>query len=237
MKHALYKTILTALAVMPMPFAAPLPLAAASPLAAPEDLREQRPDIVGEAVDPETGETLYLEHYYCTENALKCSVLYLRPNQELIASKQIDYEPSLKAPELTFRDFRTNRQLSISPPDKDTVVDAGFDNFVRLQWQDLAAGEEVIFPFRLVNREKPLTMRASRDEKGCADGQLCLEVRLDSWLLGALVDPIELIYDRDSQRLRRFQGISNLKSDAGRSQKVEIRYQYADEGPDSARGG
>jgi hypothetical protein len=216
-----------ALAATLIPFAC---LASAtSTTAGPEDLRQQRPDVVGEAVDPKTGETLYLEYYYCTDDALKCSVVYLRPNQELIASKQLDYEPSLKAPELTFRDFRTDRELSISPPDQDVVVDAGFDNFVRLQWQDLMAGEEVVFPFRLVNREKPLTMRASREDGECADGQLCLQVRLDSWLLGALVDPIELIYDRGSQRLRRFQGISNLKSDEGRSQKVEIRYQYADE--------
>ena len=231
MKRASRNTLAVALTATLIQFAGP---ADASAMTVPEDLRERQPDIVGEAVDPKTGKTLYLEQYYCTDDALKCSVLYLRPNEELIASKQLDYEPSLKAPALQFRDFRTDRQLSISPPDEDVVVDAGFDNFIRLQWQDLTAGEEVIFPLRLVSREKPLTMRASREEKNCADGQLCLEVRLDSWLLGALVDPIELVYDRGSQRLRRFQGISNLKNDEGRLQKVEIRYRYADEHSASA---
>lgn len=185
----------------------------------------QTPDIVGEAVDPDTGETLYLEHHYCTDDALKCSVFYLRPNDELIASKQLNYEPSLQAPELLFRDFRTDRELSISPPGDEQVVDAGFDNFVRLQWQELSDGEEVRFPFRIVGRDDPITMRANRENQ-CENGKLCLQIRLDSWLLGNLVDPIQLTYDEKSQRLLRFEGVSNLKNDKGRSQKVRIRYRY-----------
>jgi len=45
-----------------------------------------------------------------------------------------------------------------------------------------------------------------------------------------LIDPIELTYDRDEQRLRRFKGLSNLKTDSGDSQKVEIHYNYRDDG-------
>lgn len=186
------------------------------------------PDVVGEARDPDTGDTIYLEHYYCSDNGLSCSVFYLRPNEELIASKELDYSTNPRAPALTFRDFRLDRQITIDQPDTDAVVDAGFDNFVRLQWQDLAEGEEVKFPFRIVGRDDPIRMRASKDAR-CADGRLCLQIRLDSWLLGSLVDPIQLEYDAASQRLLRFEGISNLKSDEGRSQKVEIRYRYPEQ--------
>ena len=192
-------------------------------------LPQTPPDIVGKATDPDTGDTVYLEHHYCSADLLACRVFYLRPNSQVIASKRLNYEPNLKAPELTFQDYRTDRELTIAESDADYVVDAGFDNFVRLQWQDLAEGEDVVFPFRLMDREKPITMRASEDGDDCASSKLCLEVRLDSWLLGSLVDPIELVYDRKSQRLLQFSGISNLKSDAGRSQKVDIRYQYLDE--------
>lgn len=203
-------------------------------------LPDQIPDVVGEAVDPETGETLYIERHYCTDDDLSCSVFYLRPNDEVIASKRINYQPSLKAPELFFRDFRTDREFSITSPDDKMVVDAGFDNFVRLQWQELADGKEVKFPFRMVGREDPIAMRANRDSD-CENGRLCLQIRLDSWLLGSFVDPIQLIYDRDSQRLLRFEGISNLKSDGGRSQKVKISYRYlegsSDKGGDAGTGG
>ncbi len=192
-------------------------------------LPEPLPDIVGEATDPDTGNTLYLEHYYCSEDALQCSVFYLRPNREVIASKELDYASNPKAPALTFRDYRLDREIIIQNPDTNAVVDAGFDNFVRLQWQDLAGGEEVKFPFRLVDRKDPIKMRASKTE-GCEDGKLCLEIELDSWLLGNFVDPIQLTYEEGSQRLLRFQGISNLKNDQGRSQTVEIRYRYLEEG-------
>lgn len=197
-----------------------LPLAAVA-----SNLPESEPDIVGEARDPDSGDTLYVERYYCSEDGLACRVFYLRPNQELIASKELDYRGNPKAPQLTFRDFRLDSEVTIAQPDTDAVVDAGFDNFVRLQWQELAGGEAVKFPFRMVGREDPIRMRAERDAS-CEDGKLCLEIRLDSWLLGSLVDPIELTYDANTQRLLRFEGISNLKSDQGRSQKVEIRYRY-----------
>ncbi len=186
------------------------------------------PDIIGEARDPDSGELIYLEQYYCSDDSLRCSVFYLRPNEELIASKELDYEPSKKAPVLTFRDYRSDREEIIDRAETDAVVDAGFDNFVRLQWQDLAEGEEVKFPFRMVGRDDPIKMRASR-EQACENDKLCLQIRLDSWLLGNLIDPIELTYDRDSQRLLRFEGISNLKNDRGRSQKVEIEYRYPGE--------
>ena len=186
------------------------------------------PDIVGEALDPETGRTLYFEHHYCSEDALSCSVFYLRPDEQVFATKQLDYEPSLKAPALVFRDYRNDREQSIAQPGDDQVVDAGFDNFVRLQWSDLAGGEEVRFPFRMVGRDDPVKMRANRESQ-CEPGRLCLQIRLDSWLLGSLVDPIQLTYDESSQRLLRFTGISNLKNDQGRSQKVDIRYRYSDD--------
>ncbi len=192
-------------------------------------LPEPAPDVVGEATDPDTGRTVYFEHYYCSDDALQCSVFYLRPNREVIARKELDYAPSPKAPALVFRDYRLDREIAINDPDTNAVIDAGFDNFVRLQWQDLAEGEEVRFPFRLLGREDPIKMRASK-ATGCEDGNLCLEIELDSWLLGNFVDPIQLTYEEGSQRLLRFQGISNLRNDQGRRQNVEILYQYNDKG-------
>lgn len=200
-------------------------------LATPAGLvASERPDIVGRAMDPESGDTLYLEHYYCSADDLVCKVLYLQPDRALIARKDINYRSSRKAPELTFRDFRTEQKLSVSRPGEDLVIDAGFDNFVRSQWQVLDAGQEITFPFLLVDRDKPLNMRARKDAS-CDASQLCLEVRIDSWLLGFIVDPIKLTYERESQRLMRFQGISNLQTDSGRSQKVVIRYTYRVEAP------
>ncbi|MEE4662179.1 MAG: hypothetical protein V2J89_17040 [Halieaceae bacterium] len=191
-------------------------------------LPKPKPDVVGEARDLDTGETLYLEQYYCSENDKQCSVFYVRPDAKVIARKQLDYQPSPKAPNLTFEDFRLDRQITIEKPDPEAVVDAGFDNFVRLQWEDLTDGEQVRFPFRMVGRDEPISMRASRSDE-CEQDKLCLQIRLDSWLLGSFLDPIRLVYDKDSQRLLRFRGISNLRTAEGRTQKVDITYRYPDQ--------
>ena len=59
--------------------------------------------------------------------------------------------------------------------------------------------------------------------------QVCLQIELDSWLLGMLVDPFELTYDRGSRRLLRFTGVSNLKDGEGQSQQVDIHYRYPED--------
>ena len=107
------------------------------------------------------------------------------------------------------------------------MVDAGFDNYVRQRWTELMGADPVRFPFLVAGRDSPLAMRAGPDRQSeCNPAQLCLQVELDSWLLRMLVAPITLTYDRESRRLLRFKGISNLKDAAGNSQSVDIRYQY-----------
>ena len=63
----------------------------------------------------------------------------------------------------------------------------------------------------------------------CPGDELCLEIALDSWFLGLLVDPIELVYSRSARQLLRFQGVSNIRGEKGESLNVDIHYQYGDE--------
>jgi hypothetical protein len=204
-------------------------------LAAPVSA-EQLPDIIGIARDS-TGQTeLYQEHYYCEAAASACSVFYLDPAQQLIASKVIDYQLSLQAPSLLFIDYRGDRELAVQGPGTidDLVIDAGFDNYIRKRWQQLQAGESVFFPFLPADRSQPLAMElTTSDDADCDQTELCLEVSLDSWWLRALVQPIKLSYSRDNQRLLRFRGISNISDPDGNSQTVDISYQY----PEQTAGG
>ena len=190
-------------------------------------------DIIGRAYDLGTGDFLYSERHSCDADRISCNVLYLDADGVLIARKQVDYSRSAHSPSLTLEDLRLAREARLEPEaDPELVVDAGFDNYVRLRWEELAAGGTVAFPFQIVGRERPLAMKAQRQQStDCSEQELCLEVGLDSWLLGMLVDPIQLTYQRDSRRLLRFRGISNLKDERGRSQFVDIRYSYlAEEG-------
>lgn len=189
-------------------------------------------EIVGRAEALDSDQFLYSEHYACGEEGLHCEVEYRNPDGTVIARKSLDYSDSLHAPEVVMRDLRRDETTVVDmAPREDLVVDAGFDNFVRSRWDTLVAGDTVRFSFRVVNIDRMLSMKARAQENDdCKDETLCLDVEVDSFFLGLLTDPIELTYARDTRRLLRFRGVSNLKAPDGGRQTVDIRYEYADSG-------
>jgi hypothetical protein len=197
------------------------------------ELAPGNPDVIGEAFSKDSGELLYREHHYCNSDGQRCEVLYIDTLGEIFARKELDYSVSEKSPGLRLQDFRSEVDLQLAPSmDPQLVVDAGFDNYVRLRWDDLLEGDEVRFPFLVAGRDEPLAMRAGPGrEAECDPRRVCLQIELDSWLLGMLVDPFELTYDRGSRRLLRFTGVSNIKDDEGKSQQVDIHYRYPEERP------
>ncbi len=187
---------------------------------------EREPDVVGSAYNESGEELLYRELHFCQEGAATCTVDYRDASGDTIARKELDYSPGPHRPSLVMRDLRNSSEYVVESTAVDaTVVDAGFDNYVRSRWDALTEGEAVRFSFKVVGFDDPLPMKALKEE-GCTEEKLCLKVRLDSWLIGWLADPIELTYARDSQRLLRFRGVSNLRGPEGESQTVDIRYAY-----------
>lgn len=189
--------------------------------------------VVGEARSLDNGELRYREFHHCSDDGRLCNVLYKDGQGELFARKQVDYRESLRSPALVVEDLREGRTVRIDGGvDPQVVVDAGFDNYVRERWAELAEGATVRFPFLIAGRDSPLKMKASRSERDdCGEDALCLTVTLDAWLLSMLVTPIELVYDQE-RRLMQYRGISNIRDAQGRSQDVRIDYRY----PDAAEG-
>ena len=187
---------------------------------------------VGRAFD-ESGETLlYSEYHYC-RSELACKIDYRKPGGDLIAHKVLDYSYGLHSPALIMTDYLSGKEERVGFGDSENVViDAGFDNYVRSRWVELAGGESIDFPFQVVGFDRPLAMKAYRADRGsCSPERLCLEVGVDSWLLGLLVDPIALSYAVESRRLLRFRGISNLRDEGGETFQVDIRYEYTVDAP------
>ena len=186
--------------------------------------------VTGSAYDRSSGSLIYREFHFCDLSSTQCSVDYRDATGELIAQKLLDYRTGPHSPTLVVKDFRGDEQADLTlTGNPDWVVDAGFDNYVRSNWDTLDSGEVVKFPFLVPGFEKPLNMRARRtDEDSCFAAELCLEIVLDSWLLAMLVDPINLSYSRPERKLLRFQGISNIRGVDGESLDVDIRYHYSD---------
>lgn len=183
----------------------------------------------GEAFDRESGTLLYRELHDCASDLRHCTVRYKDTEGELIALKQLDYGRDMTAPSLVMTDYRRDREIRIPFTEESGlfVVDAGFDNFVRAQWDTLADGQPVTFRFRGVGFDSPVSMKIGVDDgRDCNPENLCLAVNIDSWLLSSFIDPIRLSYTRNDRRLLRYSGISNLRDESGEALYVDIHYVY-----------
>lgn len=200
-------------------------LAAASPTALEQDIK---PLVVGKASDVTSGEFLYSEHHYCDEQRKHCLVSYRDNTGASFAQKRLDYSQNIHGPAVHLTDTRQGVELKIpASADSELVIDAGFDNFVRSIWEPLTDNEEVAFTFLVAGFDKPFKMQASRNQAvECDPAQLCLEIKLTSWLMRLLADPIELKYSLANRQLVSFKGVSNIKGTEGESLQVEILYSY-----------
>lgn len=183
----------------------------------------------------------------------------------LIAQKENRYGAShltssqaAEQPTFHLKDFRTgyeervdwkNNELEMSVRDTDvwtkkitsapegTVIDAGFDEFVRRHWDDLLKGEQKPFQFAVPSRfgfvafkiERTFPDRDPQTDPYYQRQTVSLSMTLASRWLAWLLDPITLTYDRSTKRLLRYEGLSNIRDTrdgADKNYDVDIRYVY-----------
>jgi hypothetical protein len=118
------------------------------------------------------------------------------------------------------------------------IVDAGFDHAIRHYWASLTTQKKVILTFVVPAKARTVQLlvketRLSRCRlpKASAvndnnDQHICYLVKPKSALLRWFVKPISLLYERDTQRLLFFSGSSNVSSNTGKGQMVDIEYRY-----------
>ncbi len=194
-------------------------------------------------------ELLYCEFHFPI-TATQWRVDYVQEG-EIIATKNIDYGLSLLAPNITQTDLRTGELRSaifnsewqvsykdntaslnktkILEADEVAVIDAGFDHFIRAQWQTLQAQPAISFPFLSIPHLKALMLRVElKPLDECAlhsDAHACFKVGADNSFLRLFVGDIRLVYNQQKQ-LRLFEGVVNIQNAAGKSQNALIEYFY-----------
>lgn len=200
----------------------------------------------GVAREPGGERVLYREHHLVRREhgrPLERLVVYRCPDGTAFARKRVDYRASMTAPafefedarlgyreglrrggapgELFVRDARGAPERSAPVGGADLVADAGFDEFIRAHWQPLLAGEAVPLRFAVPARLESLGFRVRRTGSARVGGEPAevFRLRLGGWL-GWLAPHIDVAYGRDSRRLLRFEGLSNLRDDTGAEQLV-----------------
>lgn len=201
----------------------------------------------GLAHDPGDNRLLYREQHLVRRQdgqPLERLVLYRCADGTAFARKRVDYRGSTQAPEFSLEDARLGygeglrrdgdsdaetvwvragvgaeeRSAVLDDPAR-LVADAGFDEFIRGHWQPLLAGESVELRFAVPSRLESLGFKVVRvgATRFAGEPAELFRLRLGGWL-GWIAPHIDVAYGRDSRRLLRFEGLSNLRADDGASQ-------------------
>jgi len=210
---------------------------------------------VGSAYDLESDELLYRETHCVSEDDLAREVIYQDAGGKLIAYKKLDYSSGATTPSFVQKNYYSGELVEVAldegvvsmavtdsssgealksseenPGQKlPLVIDAGFDVFVRQNWDSLVAGESLRFQFPLSDRASLIELRIQ--PLGCSyptQSDQCFRLDVANWLLRMLVKPIELGYDSDQRQLTRFRGLSNIGDENGNGLVVDIKYDYQD---------
>lgn len=197
---------------------------------------------VGYAYDSRDGAERYREeHWVVREGGRQVRlVLYRCPGGEAFARKWVRGAVDDPAPDFALYDQRDGYREGVDtrlgrrtvyvqaragapmrsrplPAVADAVVDAGFDAWLRANWQPPAAPLHFLVPSRL--EWMPLTVQA----RAAGEGERSFRLRLDAWY-GFAAPALRVTYDSASRRLRRFEGPSNLRDGNGGTQTVRIEF-------------
>ena len=195
----------------------------------------------GLAYARKSGELLYRESHWIQDQG-KRLVLYRCPNGAAFARKQVLAGGT--APDFELVDGRDGyregvrtrngvrevyTQASAAAAEKNKrlpaqnaqVIDAGFDAYVRQQWDALARLEprrvRFLVPSRLESMDLQLTSLASDS------ATRRYRLGLDAWYAG-VVPSITVTYAATDKRLARFEGIGNIRDAAGKYPAVRIEF-------------
>ena len=194
----------------------------------------------GQARDPDTRRLLYTESHWTRLEAgspVRRTVLYRCPDGTAFARKEISYAPSPLAPAFRFTDARLGYQEGLRWRDgrpelwtsgrggdraqplakrPDLVADVGFDVFIRSRWPQLSAGQRQSLRFAVPARlsSYAFSLRLGEAVRYREQPAQTFRLGLDG-LAGLVASDIEVTYGRDSRRLLRFKGLSNILDDAG----------------------
>lgn len=123
------------------------------------------------------------------------------------------------------KNFKASEKKKSIEIDASTVIDAGFDTFVRQNWSALATETAIQFKYLVPSRLSTVKLYIQKQTCEASD-RVCYKISAKNWLIALLSKPIFLEYDMQKKRLLRFTGTSNISDEMGKYQDVDIHYTY-----------
>ena len=205
--------------------------------------------IKGIAENPD-GKILYEEVLKQKPGSLggKLHVSYSSPEGITFATKVVEYNCNPTTPSFTLLDnitgevegvnwsfenvesFQDERSTIIAHPNNQFIIDAGFNNAIKLNWKILLEGQSVIFDYLFARENRFLKLRFEKTEvPRSINGEstsmnVFFKIAPNNVILRAISSPIFVGYNQYSRVLRYYIGPTNLPMLVG-GEKVIIRYQ------------
>lgn len=198
---------------------------------------------IGIARDTNDQSLRYIEHHQYLDSGTHL-VRYFTSDLELMVSKGIHYPGLPQHPEIVQRDYvndinitfaqldrvgtmtrqaaSENREFSFRLQDN-IIIDAGFDAFIRANWDSLVNGADEKFKLAVAGQPRLLSVRISPEPLTAESATFI--VKPTNWLIRLLVPEVRLTYS-PSRELLRYEGFSNLKPDPGQSRTVLIDFSH-----------
>lgn len=175
---------------------------------------------------------------------------YYDADNRLIAERTLNFSKSKFAPDFKTEDLRTGysegaemkgkkfrlfvkenkyeklKEKIISIPEP-AVIDGGFNQYIKANWDKLVKGEALIFNFAVASRLDYYKMRASKIS--ATDKTMKVKIEPERRILRLLASPIVVNYDKNTKRILSYEGISNISDENG--DNFTIKLVYPDKGP------
>jgi len=104
------------------------------------------------------------------------------------------------------------------------VIDGGFNNYVKQNWEQLLKGNIITFNFVSPSKMDYFTMRISKKAEITLENKKATLVHLeiDNMILRWLIQPIKIVYDNQTRRIIKYEGIANLSDRDGKNETVNL---------------
>ncbi len=182
-----------------------------------------------------------LEHHILMQTLIQ----YKDSAGTLIAKKVVDYSVNKVTPSFEQNDFRdgytegvsfegnklifklrknkkeTLKTKSVDIP-QNLVVDGGFNCYIKNNWEKLVAGDTKVFNLALPSQLDYFSFRLYKDSE--SNDEIVFKMEPDNFVLRKLVDPIRVTYKISTRRMIKYEGLSNINDNKGKSYLVKIMY-------------
>lgn len=213
---------------------------------------EEIPSRIGYAYDKTSKELVYTEsHFESIDNGLieYSQVIYKDPMDNIIASKTADFSINPFMPEFSLINKKTGHKeetnyvkseykVIFTKSNNDSpknsllelplngISDAGFDNFIIEHWDELISGSVLKREFLIPSMMEFVNFRIYQDRLVDEAGKSLrvINIEPDNFLIRAFAGTTRLFYDSMEPKLKRFDGVSNMRDKNGNNYKVVIDY-------------